>query len=102
MRRGLTDGDFPLTMYGSAIFAADDPVPLFVCPTVDAADTLFRLLSIGYDTSAHVVQSGHDTALLGERVMRLFVSTPERDPELPLEVPPTPEGWTLDGGVKPA
>ncbi len=119
MRRGLIEGDFPLQLHGTAIFSASDPVPLVVFATVDEADTVFRLVSLGFDVSAIVARAMSDVrsaqtgpqysaiearggldAVVGNRVLALYDVT-EPDPELPLS-PPTPEGWTLDGAVKPA
>lgn len=92
MRRQLDDTDFPLSLVGTVIFAAADPVPLFVGDNVDATHTLFRLVTLGYECSAIVARS-QDPAIVGPAVIDLFVSPQQ---ELPLA---ENEGWTLDRSV---
>lgn len=111
MNRQLHDADFPLSLVGTVIFANNDPVPVYVGPDVETAETLYRLVTIGYDTSAAVarVLAGNGPALnvasynaIGRQVVDMFVNP---QAELPLPEAPAPVengGWTLDRPVNPS
>lgn len=99
--RTLHDADFPLYRHGAAVFAKDDPRPVVVGESEDAADIFVHVLNLGFQTAATAgaihARKGTD-AELGAAIRDLIAGDPQLD--LPEPEPVEEAGWTLDRTVK--